>query len=142
VVHRILTAIATDPYSQPGGTYQVDRVLGAAVANDTQMGSQPLTLAVALAVAMLISLGATVLAGVRQRRHELAVLKVLGLTQRQVRSIVAWQTSTILFVAVALGLPLGLAGGRWTWSNFAGPIGVLPITGSPWRRLRSARWRC
>jgi FtsX-like permease family len=131
VVHRILAAIATGPYSQPGGTYQVDRVLGAAVANATQMGSQPLTLAVALAAAMLISLGATVLSGVRQRRRELAVLKVLGLTHGQVRAIVAWQTSAILLVAVALGLPLGLVAGRWTWANFAGSIGVLPITVVP-----------
>jgi ABC-type antimicrobial peptide transport system permease subunit len=53
---------------------------------------------------MLISLAATVLSGVRQRRRELAVLKVLALTQRQVRAIIAWQTSTILFIAVALGV--------------------------------------
>jgi hypothetical protein len=43
VVHWILAAIAANPYDQPGGTYQVERVLGAAVANETQMGSQPLT---------------------------------------------------------------------------------------------------
>ena len=131
VVHRILAAIAANPYSQPGGTYQVDRVLGAAVANETQIGSQPLTLAVALAAAMLISLAATVLAGVRQRRRELAVLKVLGLTQREVRAIIAWQTSTILFIAVAFGVPLGLVAGRLTWTGFAGSIGVLPITVVP-----------
>jgi hypothetical protein len=68
VVHRILAAIAANPSDQPGGTYQVERVLGAAVANETQMGSQPLTLAVALAAAMLISLAATVRSGIRQRR--------------------------------------------------------------------------
>ncbi len=131
VVRRIVAAVAADPYSEPGGTYEVDRVLGAAVANNTQMGSQPLTLAVALAVAMLVSLAATVLATVRQRRRELAVLKSLGLTQRQVRAIVAWQTSTVLFIAVAFGVPLGLVAGRWTWTSFAGSTGVLPITVVP-----------
>jgi hypothetical protein len=36
-----------------------------------------------------------------------------------------------VLVAVAFGLPSGLLAGRWTWSNFAGSIGVLPITVVP-----------
>jgi putative ABC transport system permease protein len=131
LVNRLVVAAGAGLYSTPGGLYQVHRVLGAAVANDAQMGSQPLTLAVALAAAMLVSLAATILAGVRQRRRELAVLKALGWTRRQVRAIVAWQTSTILLIATALGLPLGLAAGHWAWSNFAQSIGVLPITVIP-----------
>ena len=59
------------------------------------------------------------------------MLKSLGLTQRQVRAIVAWQTSTVLFIAVAFGVPLGLVAGRWTWTSFAGSTGVLPITVVP-----------
>ena len=123
--------VAADPDNQPGGLYRLDRVLGAPVANDAQMGSQPLTLAVVLAVAVLLSLAATVLAGTRRRGRELAVLKSLGLTRRQVRAIVLWQTSTILVIAAALGLALGLAAGHWVWTSFATSIGVVPVTTIP-----------
>ena len=61
--------VAADPDNQPGGLWQLDRVLGTPVANDAQMGDQPLTLAVVLAVAVLLSLAATVLAGTRRRRR-------------------------------------------------------------------------
>jgi len=128
LVNRIVTA---DPDNQPGGLYQLGRVLGAPVANDAQMGSQPLTLAVVLAVAVLLSLAGTVLAGARRRRRELAVLKSLGLTRGQVRAIVIWQTSTILVIAAVVGLVLGLAAGRWVWASFATSIGVVPVTTIP-----------
>jgi predicted lysophospholipase L1 biosynthesis ABC-type transport system permease subunit len=111
--------------------YQVHRVLGAAVLNDVQMGDQPLTLAVVVTAAVLVSLAATVLASARRRRRELAVLKALGLTRRQLREVIAWQTSTILVIAVAVGLPVGAAAGRWAWAGFAASIGVVPVTVVP-----------
>jgi hypothetical protein len=132
IVQRILAA---DPGGVPGGDYQVHRVLGAAIANDAQMGSQPLTLAVVLAAAVILSLAATVLASARQRRRELAVLRALGLTRRQVRAVIAWQTTTILMLAIAVGLPLGIAAGHWAWGSFAASIGVVPVTVIPWGAL-------
>lgn len=129
VVGRIVQAINLK--EQPGGTYQVQRVLGAAVLNDAQMGDQPLTLAVVLTAAVLVSLAATVLASARRRRRELAVLKALGLTRRQLRVIIVWQTSTTLLIAAALGLPIGLAAGGWAWSSFASSIGAVPVTVIP-----------
>ena len=42
------------------------------------------------------------------------------------RVVVAGQTSTILLVAVTVGIPLGIAAGRWAWTAFAGEIGVVP----------------
>ena len=132
IVQRI---VAADPGGTPGGDYQVHRVLGAAIANDAQMGSQPLTLAVVLAAAVLLSLAATVLASARQRRRELAVLRALSLTRRQVRAVIAWQTTTILVLSIAVGLPLGIAAGHWAWGSFAASIGVVPVTVVPWGPL-------
>jgi hypothetical protein len=128
LVNRI---VAANPSNQPGGLYQVDRVLGAAVANDAQMGSQPLTLAAVLAAAVLLSLAAAVLAGARRRRQELAILKSLGMTRRQVRAIMVWQTGTTLTIAAVVGLALGLFSGRWVWTSFATSLGVLPVTTIP-----------
>jgi hypothetical protein len=129
LVRRIVSA---NPDGTPGGTYQVHRVLGAAIVNDSQMGSQPIALAVVLAGAVVLSLSATVLASARQRRRELAVLRALSLTRAQIRAIIAWQTSTILVIAIALGLPLGIAAGHWAWGSFATSIGVVPVTVVPW----------
>jgi hypothetical protein len=110
----------------PGGTYPLPPQRGAAVVNASQMGSQPLALATGVAAAALLALGLTILASVRQRRRELALLKALGLRARQIGAIIAWQTSTILVVAVAAGVPLGVAAGQWAWTSFANSIGVVP----------------
>jgi hypothetical protein len=34
-------------------------------------------------------------------------------------------------VAVAIGGPLGVIGGRWAWRSFAGSLGVAPVTEVP-----------
>jgi hypothetical protein len=128
VVRPILKA---DIGAPPGGVYQVPRVLGASIVNANQMTGQPLALALALGVAALVSLSAAVAATARRRRRDLAVLQALGLTRRQRRGIIAWQTRTLLAVAVMVGLPLGLLAGRWTWAGFATSLGVVPVTVLP-----------
>jgi hypothetical protein len=119
------------PGDTPGGTYQQPRVLGAAIVNAAQMGDQPLALALALAAAAVLSLAVALLASVRQRRPELALLKTLGLTRRQVRAVVAWQASVTLLVAALVGVPLGIVAGRWAWSSFAASLGVVQVTVIP-----------
>jgi ABC-type lipoprotein release transport system permease subunit len=74
--------------------------------------------AAALAHALLVS--------VRRRRHDLALLKTLGFVPRQVLLTVASQGTTLGLVALALGLPLGIAAGRITWTVFAAETGVIP----------------
>jgi ABC-type lipoprotein release transport system permease subunit len=128
VVHAILSA---SPGNEPGQLYQQPRVLGAAIVNAGQMGGQPLALALALAVAVLVSLSAAVVASARRRRRDLAVLQAVGLTRRQLRSVIAWQTVTLLAIAGVLGLPLGIGAGHWAWSSFATSLGVVPVTAVP-----------
>jgi FtsX-like permease family len=115
----------------PGGTYQQPRVLGAAIVNAAQMGSQPLALALALAAAAVLSLAFAILASVRQRRSELALLKAIGLTRRQVREVIVWQASAILVFACLVGVPFGVVAGRWAWTSFAASLGVDPVTVVP-----------
>ena len=120
-----------NPGGDPGGTYRQPRVLGAAIVNAAQMGGQPLALALALAAAAVLSLAVALLASVRQRRRQLALLKALGLTRGQLRGVIAWQASVILLVAVLIGVPLGVAAGRWAWTSFAVSLGVVPVTVIP-----------
>ena len=121
------------PGGTPGGTYRLpqNRIRGAAIVDAARMGSQPLTLALAVAAAAVLSLALTLLASVRQRRRELALLKTLGLTRRQVMAAVAWQASVILVVAGLVGVPLGVAAGHWAWGAFATSLGAVPVTVVP-----------
>jgi FtsX-like permease family len=120
-----------NPDGTPGGTYQLTHFRAAAIENASQMGGQPLSLALGVTAAAMLSLALTVLSSVRRRRRELALLKALGMTRRQLREIVAWQTTLTLVVAVVIGVPLGIAGGRWAWHAFAGSLGVVPVTAIP-----------
>jgi FtsX-like permease family len=128
LVHRVVDA---NPDGTPGGTYELRRVQASAVVNTEQMGGQPLALGAALAAAAVLSLALTVLSLVRRRRHELALLKTIGMTRRQIRAVIAWQTTLTLLIAVVIGGPLGVVGGRLAWRAFAGSLGVVPIVEVP-----------
>jgi len=128
LVRQITSA---NPDGTPGGTYEMGGHLANAVVNAAKMGDQPLALATGLAAAAVGSLALTVLASVRRRRRDYALLKALGMTRGQVRAIVAWQTSIILTVAAIIGGPLGVAVGRWSWIGFANSLGVVPVTDIP-----------
>ncbi len=66
-----------------------------------------------------------------QRRRDLAILKMLGFTQRDVGRAVAWQATTPAAVTLAVGVPLGIAAGRTAWRLFAGHLGVVPEVTTP-----------
>ncbi len=122
-VGRILRA---DPDKDPGGMYALKAEKGAQVVNFQQIGGLPLGIALGVAIAAVLALALTIVASVRQRRRELALLKSLGMCSGQLRTIVVSQISTILAVAVVIGIPLGIAAGRWAWTAFASAIGVVP----------------
>ena len=43
----------------------------------------------------------------------------------------AWQGTAFAVVALALGLPLGLAAGRWLWRAIADQLGIVPAPRLP-----------
>ncbi len=128
LIRRIVSA---RPDQTPGGTYELHRALASAVLGARQMGGQPLALALGLTAAAVLSLALVVLSSVRRRRRELALLKILGMTRTQLRAVIAWQTTLTLLIAVAAGVPLGIAAGRWAWQWFAGSLGAVPVTEIP-----------
>ena len=84
----------------------------------------PLLLGALLGVLAVGTLSHALLAGVRRRYRDLALLKTLGLVRSQLLRVVCWQASTLAAVALVAGLPLGLLAGRWAWAVFAGSAGV------------------
>lgn len=95
------------------------------VRNLSRIEALPVTLAGFLALLAAVAVGHALVTGVRRRRRELAVLRALGFVSRQVAATVAWQSTTLAAVGLVIGLPLGIALGRWTWSVIAGQIGVV-----------------
>jgi hypothetical protein len=95
------------------------------------MGIAPLVLAAALAAGAAASLWLTLAASVRRRRGDLALLKTLGFTRRQLAATVAWQSTTAVAAGALVGVPLGIALGRYLWDLFAGQISVVPEPSVP-----------
>jgi hypothetical protein len=80
----------------------------------------PLALAAFLALLAVAAIGYALSIAVRRRRHELAVLRALGLTRRQSRLVVVTQATLLAVIGLAFGIPLGVAAGRTLWRAAAG----------------------
>ena len=116
----------------PNGDGQGDTVLAssallpAEIVNYRTMGSTPAIVAASLAAGAVVALGLTLIASVRRRRHDLALLKALGFTGRQVLASVAVQATVVGIVGLLVGIPVGIAFGRWLWVLFAHQIYAVP----------------
>jgi len=98
----------------------------AQIVNFRSMGATPALLAGGLALGAVIALGLTLASSVRRRRRDLALLKTLGFTTRQLGAAVAWQASGAAVVGLVVGVPLGIAAGRQLWILFARSIAAVP----------------
>jgi hypothetical protein len=98
----------------------------AEIVNYKTMGAMPAILAGGLAAGAVTGLGLTLVASVRRRRRDLALLKTLGFTRRQLASAIAWQASAIAAIGLVVGVPLGIAAGRWLWLLFARELSAVP----------------
>jgi putative ABC transport system permease protein len=86
----------------------------AEIVNYQATGATSVILAAALASGAIAALALTLLASVRRRRRDLALLKTLGFTTRQLAITIAWQASVISAIAVIVGVPVGIVVGRVT----------------------------
>ena len=103
----------------------------AEIVNYQSIGITPVILASGLAVGAVVALGLTLAETVRRRRRDLALLKALGFTRRQLASVVAWQASVAAVVGVVFGIPIGIALGRQLWILFARDIDAVPVPTVP-----------
>jgi hypothetical protein len=98
----------------------------AEIVNYRSIGLTPTLLVSALALGAVVALALTLVASVRQRRRDLALLKTIGFVRRQLAAVVAWQATVAAVVGIAVGIPLGVVLGRWLWDLFARQIYAVP----------------
>jgi predicted lysophospholipase L1 biosynthesis ABC-type transport system permease subunit len=106
---------------------EVDRV--------RQVDWLPTVLALFMGMLAVLAVGHALVTAVGRRRSDLAVLKTLGFTRRQVRTTVAWQATALSVAGLAVGVPLGLVAGRSVWRLVADGLGVstsvtFPVLGA------------
>ncbi|MGH2793996.1 MAG: ABC transporter permease [Actinomycetota bacterium] len=92
----------------------------------------PLVLAGFLAVLAAGTIGHLLVTGIARRRRDLAILKSVGFVRSQLRNTVVWQASILAGLAVVVGLPVGIAAGRWSWTSYAESLGVIPVAKIAW----------
>jgi len=136
-----ITAVLNRPSDSDGPVGGVVGALRPAeIANYRTVGATPALLAAVLAAGAVGALGLTLVASVRQRRRQFAVLKALGFTRRQLAASVAWQSSVAAVIGVIVGVPIGVALGRFLWTLFARGISAVPTRPCLWRRFWVSRW--
>jgi hypothetical protein len=89
-----------------------------------QINRIPASIAALLGGIALLAVGYALVTAVRRRRHELAVLKILGFDRGQVRATVAWHATVLGTVGLVLGIPVGIAVGRLVWQLVADGLGI------------------
>jgi putative ABC transport system permease protein len=95
------------------------------VKNLDQLGAIPWVLAGGLGLIALLALGHGLLRSVQTRRHEDAVLLVIGFRPRDVRSIINWQATFGVVVGAVIGSVIGIVGGRVAWGAVAAATGIV-----------------
>lgn len=103
------------------------------IADVAAIRTGPVLLAALLATTMALSLALAITLATRARRRELAILRALGCTTRQLRASVAWHSLTVIAFSLLVGIPIGMSIGSVTWRKFAESLGVVPTVGLPLR---------
>ncbi len=88
----------------------------------------PVALGAFLALLAVSAVGHALATAVGRRRHDLAVLRALGMTRRQARLVVTTQATLLAVIGLVFGVPLGIALGRVIWRAVAGftPLAYHP----------------
>lgn len=89
-----------------------------------RIGRTPSALALLLGLLGAAAFAHALALAVGRARKDLAIFKTLGFLRSQVSASVAWQATTLSFLALAGGIPIGLVAGRWAWRTVADQIGI------------------
>ncbi len=101
------------------------------IVNSGSIETIPTVLGAGLGGGAVVALGITLVASVRRRRRDFAIMKTLGLSGRQLATVVAWQATAAVAIGTVVGVPLGIIAGRLLWDLFAKGIDAIPVPTVP-----------
>lgn len=98
------------------------------IAELRQVRLLPVALGVFLVLLAMAAVGHALATAVRRRRHDVAVLRALGMTRWQSRGVVVTQATVLSAIGLVFGVPLGMALGRTAWRAVADytPLQYVP----------------
>jgi ABC-type lipoprotein release transport system permease subunit len=110
--------------------------------NFGQVQRLPQALGTGLATVALLTIAHLLITSARRRQRDVAILRTLGFTPRQVRRTFCWQAVTLAGITLVIGIPAGIACGRLCWQIFAHQLGIVPVTAVPFAALSitAASW--
>ena len=97
-----------------------------------ELRTMPLYLAGFLVILAVGAIAHTLASTARRRRHDVAMLRALGMRPRDTATIVFVQAIAIAVVGLAIGLPLGLAVGRTVWRTVANDTPIEFVVPASW----------
>ena len=93
--------------------------------NFGRVDAAPAAMAGSMAVVAIATLVHALVTTTRRQRRDLAVLRTVGFTRRQVLAVVAWQATALVLAAALVAVPVGIVLGRWAWLIFADELRVV-----------------
>ena len=94
---------------------------------------QVIELFAGLLILLVLSHGLASVAG--RRRHDLGVLRALGMRPKEARHVLWWHGGILAALAVVIGLPLGVVGGRLLWHAVTNSVDSVYSPRAPWPLL-------
>ena len=86
-----------------------------------------------LLILLVLLHGLATVAG--RRRHDLGVLRALGMRPEEARHVLWWHGGILAVLAVAIGLPVGVVGGRLLWHTVTSSVDSVYSPRAPWALL-------
>jgi ABC-type lipoprotein release transport system permease subunit len=121
----------TAPLRSIGGLDVVPVERPAEITSSRSASGAPIVLGTALGIAALISLGLALTGVARRRRRDVAILRTLGFTGRDLNVTFTWLATSIIVVGLLVGVPLGVIAGRALWNAYARRLDVIAAPDVP-----------
>jgi len=108
-----------------GGSPDEQDLRPPAIRNEARITYVPFVLLVLLAVLSVLLVMSGAYTAVRQRNHEVAVLRTLGAERTWLVRVVNWLATTSTLVPAVIGVPLGFLAGRLAFRTYADSLGAV-----------------
>jgi hypothetical protein len=107
----------------------------ARISNISRVRSVPQIIEVFAGLLILLVLLHALATVATRRRHDLSVLRALGMRPKQARHVLWWHGGILAALAVAIGVPLGVVGGRVLWHAITNSVDSVYAPHAPWALL-------